>query len=613
MPRAILAAAVAFLLSLHCAAEAATGRVALVIGIGKYDSLSALGNPVPDARAIAAGLRKHGFDVSEHYDLTRADFLDVLESFKSKAEGASTALIYYAGHGLEIEGKNILAPRDLEIECDPKKAKRAVELQKIFDSVASVPQQIVLLDACRNDPFPQCPTRSAQAGGGFRGLTRLGTEDSSVLIANATLSGALAADGKPGEHSPFARALLARFEQNPRTYIRDLLDMTAQDVRRATGGTQIPEIVARGGSPRICLEGVNCGDGGGSAPTILSDKGTLQEVRDTLSRLGYVQGSRGDGAEAELEAAIRRFQSRSGLTPDGQVTPTLMAVLRAMRSQIASLPPGTAATPQTYTAASGPPGVQGELEHDVGSTFRDCEQCPEMVVVPAGRFVMGAAPGEPGAQKAEGPTHEVKIGRPFAVSKLEVTFDNWEACAIEGGCGGIKPKDGGWGKGRRPVINVSWDDAKAYVTWLRERTGKSYRLLSEAEWEYAARGGTTTAYAMGGSITTDQANYDGSNTGTRRTGTYRGQTVESGSFQPNPFGLHDMHGNVAEWVEDCWNPTHAGAPSDGTARGGDCKRRVLKGGGWYYEAAYSRSAARISYPAGSRLNVAGFRIARTLE
>lgn len=608
MTRALFVAAVAILLSLAGAAQAAPQRVALVIGISDYDTLSKLGNPVTDAKAIAASLRRHGFQVTEHYDLSRADFLDALETFKSASEGASTALVYYAGHGLEIEGKNILAPRDLEIECEPKKARRAVELQKIFDAIGSAPQQIVLLDACRNDPFPQCPTRSAQSGGGFRGLTRLGTEDSSVLIANATLSGALAADGPAGSHSPFAGALLARFEQNPRSYIRDLLDMTAQDVRRATKGQQIPEIVARGGSPRICLEGSNCGGDGGGA-TVLTDSTTLNEVRDTLARLGYVQGARGN-ADADIEAAIRRFQSRSGLTPDGQVTPTLLAVLRAMRSQIASLPP---ATPQTYSAASGPPGVQGELEHDVGSTFRDCDLCPEMVVIPAGRFVMGATLGEAGAQKAESPAHEVTIGRPFAVSKLEITFDNWESCTIEGGCGGLKPKDGGWGKGRRPVINVSWEDAKAYVTWLRERTGKSYRLLSEAEWEYAARGGTTTAYAMGGSITTDQANYDGTNTGTRRTGAYRGQTVETGSFQPNPFGLHDMHGNVAEWVEDCWNPTHAGAPADGTPRGGDCKRRVLKGGGWYYEASFARSAARISYPATSRLNVAGFRVARTLE
>jgi formylglycine-generating enzyme required for sulfatase activity len=164
------------------------------------------------------------------------------------------------------------------------------------------------------------------------------------------------------------------------------------------------------------------------------------------------------------------------------------------------------------------------------------------------------------------------------------------------------------------VIYVSWDDAKAYVDWLRQRTGRAYRLLSEAEWEFAARGGTTTRYAPGEALTTTQANFDASaSAGPRKRGAYEGRTVEVGTFQPNPYGLFDMHGNVAEWVEDCWNPSHAGAPEDGSPRGGDCKRRVLKGGAWYYEPEFLRSAARLSYPKSSRLNVVGFRVARNVE
>ena len=164
----------------------------------------------------------------------------------------------------------------------------------------------------------------------------------------------------------------------------------------------------------------------------------------------------------------------------------------------------------------------------------------------------------------------------------------------------------GWrlGQGRRPAIYVSYDDAKAYVEWLRQKSGKAYRLLSESEWEFAARGGTNTPFAGGETLAPTQANFDASTAaGGKKQGSYEGKSVEAGTFPPNPYGLHDMEGNVFEWVEDCWNPTHEGAPADASPRGGDCKRRVAKGGAWYYEAEFARPSARMSFPKGSRLNV----------
>jgi formylglycine-generating enzyme required for sulfatase activity len=200
------------------------------------------------------------------------------------------------------------------------------------------------------------------------------------------------------------------------------------------------------------------------------------------------------------------------------------------------------------------------------------------------------------------------------VSKTEVTFDEWETCGLEGGCAHSRPEDSGWGRGQRPVIYVSYDDAKSYVEWLRQKTGKAYRLLSEAEWEFAARGGTSTPFAGGDTLAPTQANFDASSlTTNKRPGDYQGTTVEVGTFPPNPYGLHDMEGNVFEWVEDCWNKTHAGAPADTSPRGGDCTRRVAKGGAWYYEADFARPSARISFPKGARHNVIGFRVARPLE
>lgn len=580
-------------------------RVALVLGNSDYQTLAKLENPVSDAKAIAAELKKYGFDVTESYDVNRADLLDVLEQFKHSADGATVAMVYYAGHGMEIGGKNVIAPTDIEVSCEPKEARRAVELDKLFDSLGTASQQIVLLDACRNDPFPQCPTRSARSGIGFRGISRVGAEDKSLLVASSTLSGQLAADGEVGGHSPFAAALLERFRSNPRTYMRDLLDQAARDVQIASSGSQTPEVTTRGGSPKVCLDENGCGDVGIPAEASSDSEATVSEVRSLLGALGYQAGARAQGA-AGLEDAIRRFQSNAGLSPDGRITPTLLAVLRATKTQMASLPKGDTG------GGSGGAVIEGPLEHEAGSTFKDCETCPEMVAVPAGEFAMGSSASDPDKTPAELPQHNVRIGHGFAASKFEVTFDEWEACALEGGCNGYMPKDGGWGRGRRPAIYISWDDAKSYVEYLRQKTGKPYRLLSEAEWEYAARAGTTSRYATGEGITTAEADFDDSAKKGKR-GDYEGKTVDVGTFAPNPYGLFDMAGNVGEWVEDCWNKTHVGAPTDGSARGGDCARRVLKGGAWYFEAPYLRAAARLSYPKNARLNIAGFRVARPLE
>ena len=266
----------------------------------------------------------------------------------------------------------------------------------------------------------------------------------------------------------------------------------------------MPEITTRGGSPRVCLDATGCGATPVALPSegVLNDEVALNETRDILKQLGFIDTNR--GGDATLEDAIKRFQAKAGMTPDGQITPSLLAVLRATKTQIAALP----VTPKPGAAVPGLGG--GPLEHEVGSTFKDCESCPDMVVTPAGRYRMGAPKGEKGRQPAEEPQHDVTVAAPLAVGKFEVTFDEWEACALEGGCANYRPQDAGWGRGRRPAIYVSYDDAKAYVDWLREKSGKAYRLLSESEWEFAARGGTNTPFAGGESLAPTQANFDAS-------------------------------------------------------------------------------------------------------
>lgn len=245
-----------------------------------------------------------------------------------------------------------------------------------------------------------------------------------------------------------------------------------------------------------------------------------------------------------------------------------------------------------------------------GESFKDCPDCPEMVVVPSGSFTMGSPGNEPGREKDEGPQHKVTIAEPFAVGRFAVTFAEWDACAGDGGCGRYKPGDNGWGRGNMPVINVSWDDAQSYVKWLSEKTGRHYRLLSEAEREYVTRAGKKSPFWWGASISPEQANYDGNytyNGGAK--GIDRDKTMPVKSFEPNPWGLYQVHGNVYDWVEDCYHEDYHNAPGDGPAwTTGECKTRGLRGGSWNDDPQYLRAAYRSSSGPVYRNYDVGFRV-----
>jgi formylglycine-generating enzyme required for sulfatase activity len=247
-------------------------------------------------------------------------------------------------------------------------------------------------------------------------------------------------------------------------------------------------------------------------------------------------------------------------------------------------------------------------------TFKECDLCPEMVVIPAGSFMMGSPESEKGT-KHEGPQHWVAFSRQFAVGKFAITFDEWDACVRDNGCNGYRPRDEGWGRGKLPVVNISWNDARAYVVWLSKRTGKTYRLPSEAEREYVTRGGTATAFWFGTTISSQQANFNGNLTyGDGSRGEYRQKTVAVDSFQANPFSLYQVHGNVWEWTEDCYVDSYKGAPTDGSAwTRRDCTDRVLRGGAWSLDPWYLRSAFRNWGSADFRFYSNGFRVARTLN
>ena len=249
--------------------------------------------------------------------------------------------------------------------------------------------------------------------------------------------------------------------------------------------------------------------------------------------------------------------------------------------------------------------TQAEQALQPGLKFSECASCPEMVVVPAGTFMMGSPANEVGRRANEGPQHRVTIAQPFAVGRFEITFDEWDACAAHGGC---EPKlEHPWGRGQQPVIRVSWADAKQYVAWIAKLTGKPYRLLTEAEWEYAARAGSPGRFSFGDDEAKlgEHASYYSRQT--------QPQAQPVGSFAPNAFRLYDMHGNVSEWVEDCWNESYEGAPTDGRAWStGECSAHVARGGSWNNYPRDLRSADRNWVNTGGQSHDLGFRIARAL-
>lgn len=277
-----------------------------------------------------------------------------------------------------------------------------------------------------------------------------------------------------------------------------------------------------------------------------------------------------------------------------------------------------------------------------GDIFKDCDVCPEMVVIPPGKFMMGAPKSEKDRDINEGPRRKVTIAKVFAAGQFEITRAQFAAFVTETGHDVGKCwifEKGRWKKNQpnmsyknpgfhqddtHPAVCVNWNDAKAYVSWLSRKTKKNYRLLSEAEWEYVARAKTNTPFWWGQSILTSQANYNGANyKGYGQNGhdnskgseeSFRQKTVPVFSFKANEFGLYNVHGNVWEWVEDCWHDNYHGAPTDGTAwtKAGDCSKPVLRGGSWFERPKDLRSAERMYGIATYRFSNSGFRVARTL-
>ena len=676
---ALVPVVAAMVLLLASVAAQAERRVALVIGNGAYRHSTPLPNPANDARAMAGMLEGLGFEVANRatgmVDLDLAGMKGALAAFGRSARGADIAVVFYAGHGLEVDGQNWLLPVDARLSDEFGLQLEAMPLETVLAFANAARVRVVLLDACRDNPLAEQMVMLDAGRSAGRGLARVETTVVGTLLGYATSPRTVASDGD-GENSPYTTALLDHLP-TPDLSLPDAMIRVTAAVQEATGGRQTPWVnsslnadVRLSAAPAAAVEDAAVPAEGSDVPEPVAREQLAARAYEAAERLATV---------AAYEAFLRRFpesfyaelarghlreltetdgsaQAETATTKPASADPAPEAaetdVAALAVEEPADAPSST--TPEEGEGAlgldrsarrlvqesltalgfstRGVDGVIGPRSRDAiarwqaargdedtgyltgaqhggliaeaseavaaaraeararfapGRKFRDCASCPEMVVIPGGTFTQGSPASEEGRYSDEGPQRRVSV-RPFALGVTEVTFAQWDACVSSGGCS-HRPVDAGWGRGSRPVINVSWNDAKAYIAWLNRKVeGRPYRLPSESEWEYAARAGTQTRYSWGDGVGRNRANCDGC--GSRWDGE---STAPVGSFSPNRFGLHDMHGNVREWVEDCWNGSYSGAPRNGSAwRSGDCSRAVLRGGSWSNRPDFLRTADR---------------------
>ena len=502
----------------------ADGRVALVIGNSTYAHAGRLPNAENDATDMAAALQRLGFEVTTELDTDFTGLNGALRAFSRRSSGADVSLVFYAGHGMELDGVNYLVPVDARLEQDTDVRYETATLYDVLAATTGATLQVVILDACRDNPLARSIERTGAQRSMGRGSFAELNEDllgNQTLVAYAAKAGTTAADGG-GRNSPYTAALLEHLEQP--LEIGMLFRRVRTRVLEATGGRQEPH-------EYHSLQGVEHYLGGRSVlpppPPAEAENLFWQSVMNSTN-------------PADFEAYKRRFPG--GLFEE--LADNRIAVL-------------TADPPRRPRPPAPDPGRR-YAEREV---FRDCAECPEMVVLSGGGLALG---------------------------RYEVTVGEYRAFAsAAGGGAGDCYGDSSWREpgfpqtDRHPVTCVSWDDAQAYVSWLSRRTGSAaYRLPTEAEWERAAAGSRPGCDRLG-------------------RGTVPDGTCPVGSYDTNAAGLSDMVGNLWEWTSDCWE--------------GDCGRRVVRGGSWDDAAEGLRLGARFWFTADGRFSDQGFRVSRTLD
>jgi formylglycine-generating enzyme required for sulfatase activity len=600
-------------------------RVALVVGNGAYRHADRLANPVNDAQGMRDALKRLGFNVVYGEDLDQRGLRRVIGQFANSVADADVAMVYFAGHGATFGDIPYVVPVDAEFASLGEVSYELVPVETLIGELRQAKGvRIAILDACRDNGAERELKRQAARGGEVtRGLAPM-KNPSGLIIAYATQYLSTAADGGGGNnsarHSPFTTALLNNIA-TPGLDVTEMFRKVGRDVAAATEGKQRPEI------------SISMFEQYALAAAAPKQAEVVPKPAETAPPGGSTAGSDAAQVWRDIQNTTSLVAIDDFIRQYGNV-PIYGPLARAKREELAksqvSMVIDATRSPTPLTAAQ----ERGLKPKD---SFRECENCPEMVVVPAASFTMGSAEKEEGRWLDEGPQHDVTIAKPFAVGKFHVTVGQYKAFVQETGyraspkcstyeAGGIanwkERADRSWRnpgftqEGFHPVVCVSFDDAKAYIKWLADKTRKPYRLLSEAEFEYSARGQTSPgAYPRFwfGDSEKDLCRYG--NFWDQKAGSTNApcddgydRTSPVGHYQPNAFGLYDMAGNAWQWMEDCWHDNYNGAPADGAAwTAGNCSDHVVRGSAW---SGSLRAAFRqkLSGPHDS----AGFRLARTI-
>ncbi|MFN4154625.1 MAG: SUMF1/EgtB/PvdO family nonheme iron enzyme [Paracoccaceae bacterium] len=599
--------------------EAGERKVALVIGNGAYTDIPALQNATNDAELIAERLTSIGFEVTLAVDLDRRQFVRILSGFRKSLDGATTGLFFYAGHGVQADGSNYLIPTDATLDAADVLSLEAINLDRITEILNETTKTaLIFLDACRNNPFEHGTTRSAVAAA--RGLARVSAE-SNTLISFAAAPGNVAldrVDGVSNTNSPFTTAL-SRHLGTPGDTISRTMIKVRRDVLEMTEGKQVPwehsslvdEVTLRLGAPDTAGQ-TNKDEGDWELVLGSTDPAVLERFISRNPDSRFVSAALDKIASLRAaEASARSDEERAALAAEAE--------RRAEAERELAL--------AAFYAPPAPPEVRG--------TFRDCETCPQMVDIRGTEFLFGAPDTIKRAQFDERPARRVALRSPFAVAVTETTqaeFDlfvretgyHWpDACMITAKDDTL-PTLGSRTASvaaapQHPVVCVSWHDARAYVAWLGERTGQSYRLLSELEFEYLAeafRFNQDIDAIFDGRSICDVVNVaDLSSPFSWRnfscTNELGSGILPAASMAPDAFGLHHLLGNVWEWTQDCYADTPEAAEQRAIApQDGPCERRSMRGGSWADPVSVVRTSNRNWDSPDFRADTVGFRVAR---
>ncbi len=583
-------------------------RTALVIGNSAYPN-APLKNPVNDAQDMAAVLKASGFTVAIALDADQRKMEEVIAEFGRKLREGGAGLFYYAGHGIQMDGTNYLIPVDAAIETPSDIRYKAVDagwvLGKMGDAANGL--NIIILDACRNNPF----ARSSRAVD--QGLAKMDAPTGSI-IAYATAPGSVAADGD-GRNGIFTRNLM-HYIQQPRMKVEDVFKNTRMAVMKETDNRQTPwESSSLMGNFYF-----NTSDGEAMAalppadsvifPPEAKDIGELDDVikKREKAQQKWAEWQKDMGAQYEKAAG---YDANALLTPEEKIVfwKHFSAAfgsdnpyseeddsMRQKAMEREAFWQETIQTPRSDDVSVPNVPIAATMANSIGMEF---------VLIKPGAFQMGSHPGETNRGKDE-TRHQVTLSRGFYLQTTEVTQGQWESVmddnpSIFSDCG----ED-------CPVENISWQETQEFIDKLNRREGKTYRLPTEAEWEFAARSGTRTPFHTGNCLSADQANYDGNfPMDGCSTGPQRLAIIAVKSFLPNAWGLYDMHGNVWEWCQDWYGkyPSHSVKDPVGPSSG---EKKVLRGGAWNGYASNCRSANRIGYKPEERYGNFGFRLALTV-